>query len=180
LKKLGGRSIQQTITIGEGDDAKTMDINVPHMSLSNFCNSEGQEFEPEALGVDDVKREEAESIMFFEEMMVDMYKEVCKTVNEYKALNHMLNTKVIPDVGGCRRRKAVSKIAEITGTTFKQVEMVAERVRPWIERHDFVPLLSTYNFKAPPPEEIFEEEDLDKYFEDNEGEDVWTLLSGNV
>ena len=180
LKKLQRRSIRRKIMVGEGDDAEEREINVPFMSLSNFTNSDGEEYEPDALGVKDEVREQAESVMALGEILLQMYQSVCRSVQEYKILNHILNVKILPNFGGGRRRKSLSRIAEIVDTKMCHVERVADRVRPWIKKHDFISLLSVHTFKAPMADTVFSKDVLDEYFRNHDGEDIWTLLNGNV
>jgi hypothetical protein len=148
------------------------------MSLNNFINSEGEEYEPDALGVQDDMREHTETVIDYEEMVLDMYKEVCRSVTEYKILNHILNIKILPNFGGGRRRKCLKKIADIAGTKMSHVERVAKRVRPWLKKHDFLDILTRHNVHTPTADCVFDDEVLDEYFQDNDGEDIWTLLCG--
>jgi len=181
LKKLQRRSIRRSVTDDESkEEGAKKEINIPIMSLSNFQNSEGQEYEPDALGVEDEDRELAESAMDFESMMTKMYKSVCRSVQEYKILNHLLNIKLLPNFGGGRRRKSLNKIAEIVDSKMSQVEKVANRVKPWLAKHDFISLLSNKTFQAPLPQHVFNQKQLDEYFEVHQNEDVWTLLNGNA
>jgi len=180
LKRMQRRSLRRTITVGHGENTEEREVNVPHMSLSNFMNSEGHEYEPDALGVKDEMREQAESLIAFNEMMVDMYQTVCHSVQEYKILNHLLNVKILPNFGGGRRRKSLSRVAEIVGTKFCHVERIANRVKPFISKHDFLPLLSSHTFKAPMADKVFSKEVLDEYFNANSEEDIWTLMNGHV
>lgn len=180
LKRLQRKSLRRSIDSSKDQNNNSKkEINIPMMSLSNFQDSEGQEYEPDALGVEDIDREFAESSMDFESMMLKMYQNVCRSVQEYKILNHLLNIKLLPNFGGGRRRKSLNKIAQIVDVKMSQVEKVADRVKPWIDKHDFISLLFGQQFQPPMPHYIFDKKTLDEYFKDHDGEDIWSLLNGN-
>ena len=112
------------------------------------------------------------------EAVLDMYKEVCRSIAEYKILNQILNTKILPNFGGGRRRKCMRAIAAIAGTKMNHVDRVAKRVRPWLDKYDFLNILINHQVSTPMADEIFSKEELDKYFEENEGETLNSLLCG--
>jgi RNA polymerase sigma factor (sigma-70 family) len=178
LKKLQRRSIRRTICCEETGEEK--EINIPCMSLNNFLNDEGEEYEPDILGVQDDHQEQISSVIDFEETVLAMFKDVCNTVQEYKILNHILNTKILPNYGGGRRRKSLNKIAEIADTKMSHVEKVAKCVIPWLKKIDFLELVDSHNLQAPMADAIFSKEILDEYFTQNPGEDLWSLRNGNV
>jgi len=175
LKKMQRRTLRRTVTDYDGTEKE---VNIPTMSLNNFMNSEGEEYEPDVLGVQDDMREQYESVMDYHAMVTDMYREVCRSVKEYKILNHILNTKILPNFGGGRRRKCLKQVAENVGTKMSHVEKVARRVRPWLEKHDFLDILTSHQIETPMADEVFKKEELAEYFAENQDEDMLSLLCG--
>lgn len=175
LSKLRNRTVKQEII--EEDTGESQTISIPNLSLNSFMDESGDEYEPDILGCEDERRLNLEDKICFEEMMIDMFQSVCKTIKDFRILNTMLDVAKLPNYGGGRRRKCLNKIAEDNDVRFSDVENVAKRVRPYLRHHDFLTYLTKNHYRSPSISSVFGDEYIEETFlEGDDSLDVWDFI----
>lgn len=177
LAKLKNRVATQTVFNEKTEEMQK--IAIPNMSLQNFLDENGSEYEPDVLGKEDGARINTEEKIFFEEMVLEMYQNICSTIRDFRILNNILDIKKLPNFGGGRRRKSLHKVAENHGVKTTYVENLAKRVNPWLKRHDFLTFLSKNEYPTPSLLRIFKSNDIRDKFAEEEIEDVWDIIDNN-
>ena len=174
LSKLKNRTPFRT-TIDEETKEKKKDL-IPNVSLQNFIDEDDHTYEPNFLGKEDYTRLNAENRIYFEELVLDMYNDVCKNIVDFRILNNILNIKKLPNFGGGRRRKSLNKIAENCNVKISYVENLAKKVNPWLKKHDFISFLINNEYETPDIQSVFEDNDIVNEFEKEHIIDVWEVL----
>ena len=174
LSKLRNRTAKQYV-YDENNEIKK--IPIPNMSLSSFLDASGNEYEPEILGRKDLVRENADERIYFEEIVNEMYRSICHSIKDYMILNTIFNMKKLPNFGGGRRRKCLRKVAEENKVKAVYVENLAQKVRPWLRKHDFLTFLSSNEYFSPVLQSVFKDSEIgDRFANEDDMEDVWDII----
>jgi len=173
LSKLKTRTPSQMVFDEESEEMQK--IRIPNMSLQNFLDESGSEYEPDVLGIEDKNRTNTEEKIYFEEMVLEMFQSVCSTIKDFRILSNILDINKLPNFGGGRRRKSLRKVAENHGVKITYVESLAKRLNPWLKKHDFLTFLSRNNEMTPTLHKVFQN-DIGNRFAEEEFDDVWDII----
>ena len=179
IKKLKSRSAKQIICRKDNEgNEELMEANLPNMSLQNFMDDDGNEYEPDIIGHMDRNHTEMMDKIYFDEMMVNLYQSVCRNLKEYRILNILMNVKKLPNVGTGRNRKCIEAIAQRLDVNKNMVKRLTQRVQPWLEKHDFIPRILAADIIPPRPEDVFDEKEMSRILEE-EVVDIWDVIRNN-
>ena len=174
LSKLKNRTPFRMV-LDEKTKKKKKDL-IPNISLQNFLDEDKLIYEPDVLGEEDRVRLNTEERIHFEEMALDMYKDVCKSIVDFRILNNILDIRKLPNFGGGRRKKSLGRVAEIHRVKTSYIESLAKKVSPWLKRHDFIAFLVKNEYKIPNIQEVFESDIVKEEFVEEELYDVWEMI----
>jgi RNA polymerase sigma factor (sigma-70 family) len=174
LDKLKNKTPHLKIKDEETDEFKK--VSIPNISLQTFFDESGSSYEPDALGVKDEVLENAENKIFFEEMLLEMFRNICESIVDFNIMNTILDVKKLPSFGGGRRRKALQEVADNHNVKMSYVEKLTKKIQPWIRKHDFIKFVATNQYSAPKLRDVFSHEDISGQYAEENILDVWDVV----